>query len=226
MRNVMSRCIIFANGTLPDIDFARALIRADDFLLAADGGTRHALDLGLRPSVIIGDLDSADFDLEPLTGLGTKIIQHPRDKNQTDLELALEHAIEQGYQEILILAALGGRLDQTLGNLSLLTNAQYAAPDIRLDDGVEEAFFVRDQAQLQGRSGDLVSLIPWGAEVHGIHTEGLRWQLSDETLQPHQTRGISNEMPGKTAGIKIRSGLLLVIHRRQLKNANRPLETK
>ncbi len=57
----MPRCIIFANGTLPDLDSARRLIRPDDFILAADGGTRHALDLGLTPSIIIGDLDSADL---------------------------------------------------------------------------------------------------------------------------------------------------------------------
>ena len=222
----MPRCIIFANGTLPDMHSARELIRPDDLILAADGGTRHALDLGLRPSVIIGDLDSATFDLKPLTEAGTRIIRHPRDKNKTDLELALEHAVEDGQREIIILAALGGRLDQTLGNLSLLTKPQYAALDIRVDDGVEEAFFIRDGALIRGECGDLVSLIPWGREVHGIHTEGLRWPLSNETLYPYQTRGISNEMPGNTASIKIGSGLLLVIHRRQLKNENQRSETK
>jgi thiamine pyrophosphokinase len=217
----MSRCIIFANGTLPDIHSARELIRADDLILAADGGTRHALDLGLRPSVIIGDLDSATFDLKPLTEAGTRIIRYPRDKNKTDLELALEHVIEHGQREVIILAALGARLDQTLGNLSLLTNPQYATLDIRLDDGVEEAFFVRDQGLIRGHSGDLVSLLPWGGEVPGIRTEGLRWPLSNETLFPCKTRGISNEMTGGTASIKTGSGLLLVIHRRQSKSADR-----
>jgi thiamine pyrophosphokinase len=216
MRKLMHRCIIFANGTLPDIHSARALIRADDFILAADGGTRHALALGLRPSVIIGDLDSVSFDLKQLTEAGTKIIRHPRDKNKTDLELALEHVVENGYREIILMAALGARLDQTLGNLALLTNAQYATLDIRLDDGVEEVFFVRRRASIDGQGSDLLSLIPWGGEVAGIHTEGLRWPLSNETLLPCQTRGISNEMLGSTASISIGSGLLLVIHRRQL----------
>jgi thiamine pyrophosphokinase len=216
----MPRCIIFANGNLPDVKSARGLIRADDLILAADGGTRHALDLGLTPSVIIGDLDSASFDLKPLTEAGAKIIQYPRDKDKTDLELALDYAIENGQREILILAALGARLDQTLGNLSLLTNLQYAKLNIRLDDGVEEAFFARDQALIRGGSGDPVSLIPWGSEILGIHTEGLRWPLSNETLLPYQTRGISNEMLGNVASIKIKSGLLLVIHRRQSKNVD------
>jgi thiamine pyrophosphokinase len=211
----MSRCILFANGTLPNPDSARGLIHADDFILCADGGTRHALDLGLTPSVIIGDLDSVTFNLQSLTALGTKILQHPRDKNETDLELALNYAIENGQTEIVIVGALGNRLDQTLGNLSLMTDLRLAACDLRLDDGVEEAFFVRDQAQVRGRSGDLVSLIPWGGEVHGIRTEGLRWPLSDETLYPHKTRGISNELLGETASVRIESGLLLIVHRRQ-----------
>ena len=213
----MPRCIIFANGTLPDITAARGLIRAEDTLIGADGGTRHALDLGLRPSLIIGDLDSVTFDLEGLARAGTRIIRHPKDKNETDLELALEQAVELGHREIVILGALGGRLDQTLGNLSLLTNSQYASLDIRLDDGVEEAFFVRNQAVIRGEPGDLVSLIPWGEEAGGVQTEGLRWPLKGETLQPHRTRGISNEMTGSTAGVKVESGLLLVIHRRPLK---------
>ncbi|HSQ40482.1 MAG TPA: thiamine diphosphokinase [Anaerolineales bacterium] len=218
----MSRCIIFANGTLPDPDSARRLIRPDDFILAADGGTRHALDLGLTPSIIIGDLDSATSDpsttlrasLQPLTDLGTKLIQRPRDKNETDLELALDYAIQNGYREIVIIAALGGRLDQTLGNLSLLTDPRLSTFDFRLDDGVEQAFFCRDQAQVEGRRGDLVSLIPWGGEVRGVRTDGLRWPLSNETLLPHKTRGISNELLGETASIKIESGLLLIVHRR------------
>ena len=222
----MPRCIIFANGTLPDPDSARRLIRPDDFILAADGGARHALDLGLTPSVIIGDLDSATFDLQPLTAAGTKIIQHPRDKNETDLELALDYAVQNGYREIVIIAALGNRLDQTLGNLALLTDPRLStlrhgsgqAFDLRLADGVEQAFFCRDQAQVRGRSGDLVSLIPWGGEVRGVCTEGLRWPLLNETLLPHKTRGISNEMTGEVANIQIQSGLLLIVHRRLITN--------
>jgi thiamine pyrophosphokinase len=210
----LSRCLIFANGTLPDLDAARRLLRPDDFILAADGGTRHILDLGRTPSIIIGDLDSATFDLQPLTDAGTQIIQHPRDKNETDLELALDHAIGLDCREIIIVAALGGRLDQTLGNIAILSDARLSTFDLRLDDGVESASFCRARSEVQGRRGDLVSLIPWGGEVTGVRTEGLRWPLSDETLVPHKTRGISNEMTGDVAHIQIASGLLLVIHRR------------
>ncbi len=218
----MHRILIFANGHLPDLDAARALVRPDDFILAADGGTRHALALGRNPNVIIGDLDSLTFDLRPfdelraspLTAQGTQVIQFPRDKNETDLELALQHAVGMNPDQIIIVGALGGRLDQTLGNLALLSNVQRSTCNVSLDDGVEETFFCRQQAQVQGRSGDVVSLIPWGAPVEGVRTEGLRWPLSDETLYPDKTRGISNELLGGTATVQIRSGLLLIVHRR------------
>ncbi len=210
----MPRCIIFANGILPDLAAARRLIRPDDLILAADGGTRHALDLGLTPSIIIGDLDSLTFDLRPLTDLGTKVIQRPRDKDETDLELALDYAVQNGCREIVIIAALGGRLDQTLGNLALLSNVQLSTFNVKLDDGVEQTFFCRDRSEVEGRRGDLVSLIPWGGEVRGARTQGLRWPLSDETLLPHKTRGISNELLDEVASIKIASGLLLIVHRR------------
>jgi thiamine pyrophosphokinase len=121
----------------------------------------------------------------------------------------------------VIVAALGGRLDQTLSNIALLTKPEHASLDVRLDDGVEEAFFCRGQVQVHGAGGDVVSLIPWGGPVHGIQTQGLEWPLKDETLYPDKTRGVSNEMLSGSASIKIESGLLLVVHRRQSLISNR-----
>lgn len=211
-----NRAIIFVNGLVPDPDAARRLIRPGDMLLAADGGTRHALALGLSPSVIIGDLDSlTEKERLQAESAGARLIRHPREKDATDLDLGLRHAIEAGFREILVLGALGGRLDQTLANLSLLTAPALAGVDARLDDGVEQAFFVRDRGRVRGRAGDLVSLLPWGGEAAGVTTDGLRWPLRGESLRPHETRGVSNEMLGEAASVSIASGLLLVVHRRQ-----------
>jgi thiamine pyrophosphokinase len=211
----MPRLIIFANGLLPELGSARHLIQSDDILYAADGGTRHALALGLLPSLVIGDLDSlASEDLRDLEAKGVQLLQHPRDKDKTDLELALDYALESGHCEIIIVGALGGRLDQTLGNLALLSSDRLSAFDIRLDDGVEEAFFMRSRSEIRGRPSDIISLIPWGGNVTGIRTQGLRWPLGSETLFPNRTRGISNEMSQETASIILETGLLLVLHHR------------
>jgi thiamine pyrophosphokinase len=212
----LPRIIIFANGELPDINKVRAILRDDDHIICADGGTRHASALNLKPALVIGDMDSADSGLlQKLHADGVPLELFPRDKNETDLELAIQHAVELNPTEIIIVAALGGRLDQTLANIALLSDVRLATFDFRLDDGVEQIFFCRDQAEVKGRSGDIVSLIPWQGEVTGIQTKNLRWSLDNETLYPEKTRGISNEMTADMANIKISSGLLLVVHTRK-----------
>lgn len=211
----MSRVVIFANGSLPDREAVRALLRPEDLLLAADGGSRHLLALDLMPSVVIGDLDSIRSDeRRQLESGGARILQHPRDKDETDLELALRYAVAEGYRVIRIAGALGGRLDQTIGNLALLSGPGLADLDVRLDDGLEEAFFVRRSCRIAGTPGDLVSLAPWGREASQVITTGLRWPLKGDRLFPHRTRGISNELVGSRATVSLQSGLLLVIHRR------------
>jgi len=212
----LQRIIIFANGELPDIEKARSILRDGDYIICADGGTRHASSLDLKPALIIGDMDSADSALlQKLRADDVPIELYPRDKNETDLELAITRAIELDAKEIVIVAALGGRLDQTLANIALISDLPLATFNIRLDDGVEEAFFCRDQVEVSGGSGDIVSLIPWGNAVTGVRTENLRWMLDNETLYPEKTRGISNEMIADTANIKNSSGMLLVVHTRK-----------
>ena len=211
----MTRILIFANGILPNHEKARALLKEDDFILCADGGTHHALALSIHPSLVVGDLDSlTDDGKKKIEEEGIKIIRYPRDKNETDLELAIDHALDQKPTSIVILGGLGNRLDQTIGNLALLSSSRLAAMDIRLDDGLEEAFFCRGRSVLHGMKGDLVSLQPWGKAVEGITTAGLKWPLNNETLYPDRTRGISNELLSTTATISLSSGLLLIIHRR------------
>jgi thiamine pyrophosphokinase len=212
----MSRALIFVNGLVGDLEAVRRLLLPYDVVIAADGGTRHALSLGLKPTVIIGDLDSIlKEDRRLINKAKITTFESPRDKDETDFELALRYAMGAGHRRILVIAALGGRLDQTIGNLALLSDPALADLDVRVDDGVEEAIFTRKTVRLRGNPGDLVSLIPWWEDVSGVVTDGLRWPLQGETLFPYKTRGISNEMLADSASVTIQSGLLLVIHRRQ-----------
>lgn len=219
----MPRIVIFTNGELPDPEVARALLQPGDYLIAADGGVHHLLKMGILPKLVIGDLDSVSEDtLFQLTSAEVNIEQYLEDKDETDIELALRYAVELQPTSILIVGALGGRLDQTLANLSILTDPTLPGIDIRLDDGVEEVFFCRvsgdkgGQVEVQGRSGDIVSLIPWQGPVGGVTTEGLQWPLHSETLYPYKSRGVSNIMLNDAASISIQSGLLLVSHRRSV----------
>jgi thiamine pyrophosphokinase len=212
----LQRIVIFANGELPDLNKAGLLLREDDYVICADGGTRHAMALHVKPNLVIGDMDSAEREqLQQLKKDNVAIELFPHAKNETDLELAINYALDLKPKQIIIIAALGGRLDQTLGNIALLTDVRLSTFDIRLEDGREEILLCRDQAQVRGSSGDLVSLIPWQGAVTKVRTENLKWPLKNETLYPDKTRGISNEMLGETASVSIGSGLLLIVHRRQ-----------
>lgn len=207
------RVILFVNGELPEPQALRALINDDDLLVAVDGGLAHLERLGLTPHLVIGDLDSADPELiAKYRAQGVEIRPFPTDKDETDLEIALDAAIKLAPAKIRIAAALGGRLDQTLANIFLLTRADLAEYDIRLIDGHTEVFLIRDSATISGKAGECVSLLPINGPVTGIRTSGLRYHLDDETLYPERTRGVSNQMSAPTASIAIQSGLLLCIH--------------
>ena len=211
----MQRTIILANGELPDLSLARLLLHADDYVICADGGIHYALALDLIPDLIIGDLDSADEEaLQKFKDQDVKVESFPRDKNETDLELAIQRAMERNPTQIVIVAGLGGRLDQTLANITLLTDLRLSAVQVRLDDGLEEIFLCRDRAEIRGRSGDTVSLIPWQGAVSEVQTTNLKWALRKEILYPDKTRGISNEMTEDMASVVIGAGLLLIVRRR------------
>lgn len=210
------RAVIFINSPLPNPGAARTCIQAEDTLIAADGGARVALALGLTPQVIVGDLDSlTEAEIRLFQEMGVHILRYPPAKNETDLELALAYALRAGHEPITVLGGYGGRFDQSLGNLAVLSAPQVIQAGARLDDGLTEAFFIAREATLRGAPGDTVSLLPWGAPAEGIRTDGLYYPLHGETLFPHRSRGISNEMLQETASIRLERGLLLCIHQRR-----------
>ena len=211
-----TRAVIFANGELKDGEAVRRWLRPDDYLIAADGGLRHLQRLGLQPHRLIGDLDSlTPEEAAALQEAGVQVERHPAEKDETDLELAIQYALQQGYRQMRIVAALGGRLDQTLANLALLEMPGLEGVDVRLDDGQEEIFIIRDQAVVEGAVGDTVSLLAMNECTKGIVTSGLKYALNHETLCPNRTRGISNEMTAERAEIRLLTGKLLCMHTRR-----------
>ena len=212
------RAVIFANGTLNDPHQTLAAIQPGDTLIAADGGARHCRRLGLTPGMVIGDFDSLSEDeLAQLEEAGTQVVRYPARKDFTDLELALQHAVWLGADEILVFGALGARWDQTLANLLLPAAPGLEHVRIRLLDGPQEIALLREGEALtiNGQAGDTVSLVPLGGHAQGITTTGLEYPLADGTLYFGATRGISNVMLGEQATVRLEDGLLLctIIHK-------------
>ena len=208
------RAIIIAGGQAENQGWQR-WVREGDWIIGADGGAARALSWGLRPDLVIGDMDSLpEAARAVLVSEGCRFIEHPRAKDETDLELALVHAVREGAKEITVLGALGGRLDHSLANVLLLTLPSLAGASVRIAEGEQQALLARggEVVDLEGARGDLVSLVPLGGDVRGVTTRGLAWSLEEDTLRFGSSRGVSNEMTANKAGIQVGEGLLLIVH--------------
>jgi thiamine pyrophosphokinase len=207
------RAIIFVNGSVSDYDALSRWVEAGDTMICADGGVNHCLALGYRPQVVVGDMDSIDPDtLRRLAADGVELERHPRHKDQTDLELALERALRDGADEVLILGALGGRLDLTLANVLILAQRQWPIP-VGVAEGNQVASVLHggESITLSGPPGSTVSLIPLSDEVTGVTYGGLEYDLTNATISLGSTRAVSNEVRESPATISIRSGLALIV---------------
>ena len=210
------RAVIIANGAFNKTDSILSALKEEDLIIAADGGAHHCVAAGLWPNVVVGDMDSITTSLiKELREHETQLILYPQNKDQTDLELALSLAAEKGYREVLLLGMFGGRLDQSLANILLLTRDEWQ--DLRLIISAEPdtAYLMRDRDEISllGHPGDIVSLIPLSSLVEDVSTQGLRWSLDHADLNLGNTLSVSNEMLDTAAHVQVGAGILLLIHR-------------
>ncbi len=204
--------VIIANAPALDITPYRAAIDAADIVIAADGGALPLRDAERLPDLVIGDMDSLDpTTLAALAERGVEVRRYAREKDETDLELALLHAAALGATTIDVLGALGGRWDHTLANVALLALPELQGRQTRLLADRQILFLVRDSAALDGQPGDTISLIPLAGAAYGVTTEGLRYPLHDATLGFERGRGVSNVLLEPPGRVSLRAGLLVVV---------------
>ena len=211
-------CVIFANGDFSLLPNAGAPWRHAELIIATDGGARHCHLLQLTPHLLIGDMDSIPpWLLEHLTEQGSEIHRFPCRKDKTDLELAIDLAVERGAQDILIFGALGGRWDMSIAAIMLLTAPAYAGIPLTLRDCSTDICRVHagEHLIINGNPGDTLSLIPLVAPVRGVTLTGLDYPLTDQDISVASTRGISNVLSQSRAGVALREGILLIIHSKQ-----------
>ncbi len=210
----MKALIITSAAGQEDPGYVRDLLHPGDLLISADGGTKVALGLGLSPDLVVGDLDSLDEATRRKLGDLCPVRTFPVRKDKTDTHLAIEAALERDPEEVVVCGAFGDRLDHGLGLIALVAGLP-PQPRIKLRSARQEAFFVRggEAADIAGRAADVVSLIPFTPEVTGVSTEGLGYPLAGAVLRWGETLGVSNEMLGARAAVKVDgAGLLLVVH--------------
>ena len=201
------KACVFCNGQLKNPMNVKQIANDCDLLIAADGGAKYFFDIGLTPQVIIGDMDSIDSDMWKNRS-DIEHIRYPADKDKSDAELAVEYALEHGYEQIILVSATGGRLDHTLGNIVLV--ASYPGR-VAIFDGISTLVAVdkSEKCVLHGRIGAIVSLMPYSTGSLKVRTNGLKYPLQDERLIS-TTHGLSNELSQTETCVCVSNGVLLV----------------
>ena len=206
MKTRPHRTLLICNGESPSRALLRRLASGADTIVAADGGANSALRSGVTPGVIIGDLDS----LLPATReafSGSRVIRVRRQDN-TDLEKALDYISAHCPGEVAIAGATGGRIDFTLGNLSVFWNYTRALSMTFVGDGWR-AFPVGKRKTVEARRGSTVSLVPFG-KCSGITLRGLQYALTNAVMRPGEI-GVSNVVTRSPFSASVRSGRMLLV---------------
>lgn len=210
------KALIFANGEAQKgVMVYRALSDSEGaYVIAADGGARLAMEYDKTVQTVIGDMDSlSETELAKLKSDNAEILRFPPEKDETDLELALLHALQKGAKWIRVIGAIGGRFDQMLANVYLLALPQLSTCDVALLAGNQIIKLLRPSLHhITGNTGDTISLIPVSGDVKGISTRGMKYTLIDEVLAFGPARGISNVMIAPQVSVTFQSGLLLSVH--------------
>ena len=190
-------------------DMAQELAESADYIIAADGGQNRAREFGLQPDCVIGDFDSTtlneDFDCLYIT--------YPAEKDLTDTEAALTHALEKGCRNVILLGGMGGRLDHTMGNIGLLDKYYSAFDHMEFIDGKNNMELLKDSGRTLKRDAryKYFGLVSLNAEASGIDIRGAKYELTGASLERASTLGVSNEFSEDTVEIYVREGTLLIV---------------
>lgn len=198
------RAVIICGGNAGE--YIKDYIAPDDFIICADSGLDHAEKLGIRPDVVIGDMDSVKSK-----NLGDNAIIYPVRKDFTDSELATDFAKEKGADKILMFGMIGDRMDHTIANITLLKNTENAV----IIDEKNEIYLVKGEFSLCGKIGDVVSIVPVFGDISGVSTKGLDYPLVNGQIKCGTTLGVSNVMTQNKCTIVINEGTALVIRSRE-----------
>jgi len=205
----VEKVAVIANGAIESYDDISVAMKGYDLYIAIDGGLNHCEDLGITPLFLIGDMDSVDNEVRKKFP-HIKEITFERNKDETDLELGLEFLIKKEPRSITIFGGFGHRADHSFTNAMLLSRYK---GKVFLETETEILGVIDETVELSTREGQILSLIPLNGPVYGVSTDGLKWELDNDTLDKNFI-GISNEATGTSILVTVKSGdLLYSIHK-------------
>jgi len=178
-----------------------------DLVIAADGGYDTLYNFGMKPDLLVGDLDSIDA-----VPRGVEIIRHPIKKDETDMHLAYLEGVRRGYEYFKIFGGTGGRSDHTFANYCLLMYIRDNGGRAELIDDLGGAFVIKNESiTIGGRPGRHLSVFAIGGGARGVSIVGAEYEARDVTLSPAFPLGVSNSFREEPVRIEVRDGYLLVM---------------
>lgn len=197
---------LIAHGELKPTQEMAERLRQFSYLIAVDGGIEYCDAMDLQPDLLIGDFDSADpLILKQFANVERQT--YPREKDKTDLEIAIEFAFEEQADSLTVFAALGKRSDHTLYNIALLS--RYPEKLVFETDN-EHLFVIERQATIPCFPGQTVSLIPVFGKARGVTSKGLKWELNQATIDENFL-SVSNIAKENFFSVQVEEGKILVV---------------
>ncbi len=199
---------------------------ADDIVIAADGGCLHLKERNIRPDVVVGDFDSSSLSDCQWDDVPT--IVHPREKDATDMTLAVQTGLERGFRTFVLYGGTGGRVDHTYANLQTLhmlsrhqsigylvgSRHVYTVLSSQFPGGLTvpgRDLVPPNQAPWLPTGNGYLSIFAFTERAVGVTLRGLKYPLEDATLHNDDPLGVSNEFIGEPASITLDEGALLII---------------
>ncbi len=203
----MKRCIIIGGAGISDYQRTGSYIKDGDYVIYCDSGLKHLSGLRAGPSLIVGDFDSHENPR-----LQTETIVLPTEKDDTDTYYAVKEAIRRGFDDFLLLGVSGGRLDHTLGNVSILLYLDSIGKSGLLIDDHSEMEIVSSSPKEIKSDFSFFSLINITGTARGVTVENAKYPLKDAEITCEYQYGISNEvLPGMVSRVSVAEGKLLLI---------------
>jgi len=203
----MKRCVIVGGADIGDYIRVQNRLRKDDFFIFCDCGLRHQAALGVQAGLIVGDFDSHP---EPQTQVEKIVL--PCEKDDTDTVFAVKEALRRGFTEFLLIGVFGGRLDHTLGNVSILLNLHAQGMRASAMDDFSEMEIVAQQPVYVEDVYSYFSLLNISGTARGICIKNAKYPLDNGEITCEYQYGVSNEvLPGKRAEVSVQQGKLLLI---------------
>lgn len=193
--------LIIANGEIQNYSYYKNIIKKADLIICANGGYNHAKKFKVNPNYIIGDFDSIK-----LIPKNIEKIKYSKEKDDTDLELAVKFAKKKGAKTITIIGAIGDRVDLTLANLNILKSQQH----IKIINEKHEIFSISKTTKITGKKGQIISFVPLTSNLTGIKTSGLKYPFTEKWFKKGKV-SVSNEFTDNWVKIQMKKGQFLVI---------------